>query len=119
MRKLAELLKDRPPAKQDHGSATPGRPVIYSLGESAYRVGNGRPVSVKENEDAVLEAFLEMPVMTSAVLKSRSGNPDAPIVLNRLRKRYQGIFAPAIDCPGVPGKGGYAATVEKATKDIS
>jgi hypothetical protein len=83
------------------------RNVIVSRGTRQYTIGNRDPIAVTPNEDAVLQAFLDMPAMTDPTLKAKAKHDDPGRVLRRLRTRYDGIFAPAITTPGRKSNGGY------------
>jgi hypothetical protein len=85
--------------------------VIIALGERQYRIGDFPPLSVEENEDSVLQTFLERPSMDGPTLIDKAGFDSAPRVLRTLRKKYQGRFAHAITLPGKKGEGGYHVAI--------
>lgn len=105
-------------AKQGEGE-TPGGAVIVSLGNRQYRVGSHPPVVVSENEDTVLQAFLEQANMDTADLIERSGVGRAARVLSDLASKYGGAFAPAIRRPGAKGKGGYFVSIQAAGNKLA
>ncbi len=55
--------------------------------------------------------------MDTKQLNAASGYTDAPKVLSRLTKRYDGLFSPAIDLPGNKSGGGYAVRIRLAASD--
>lgn len=113
-----ELAGDGTGAPAGGAGAASGAPmIVWRVGgddSRAYRVGDGRPVAVSEDEDTVLQAFIGEPAMQTKRLKERSGLDDPAAVIARLRQRYGGTFAEAIACPGGRGGGGYAADVRQA-----
>jgi hypothetical protein len=93
--------------QQSAPTPRPQRNVVLSLGARQYRIGKCRPLAVTPTEDAVLQAFLDSPAMNDPTLKAKTKQDEPGKVLRRLRTKYDGIFAPAIDTPGGNGKGGY------------
>jgi hypothetical protein len=89
--------------------------TIISLGKRQYQIGNAPPVTVEDNDDTVLQVFLEQATMHGPTLIAKAGFDRAPRVLNALKtKKYGGIFAPAIRCPKKKGTGGYFVNIIKA-----
>jgi hypothetical protein len=88
-------------------------PAIVSLGNRQYRIGNMRPVLVEENEDTVLQAFLEQASMDGPALVLKAGFDRAARVLNGLKSKYGGQFAAAIHTPGKRGQGGYHVEIRR------
>jgi hypothetical protein len=90
--------------------------TIVSLGDRRYRVGTRRPVTLEENEDNVLQALLDATghALDKTELQNAAGFNDAPRVLGRLRRKYDGIFGPAIRCPKKRGQGGYHVDIRDA-----
>jgi hypothetical protein len=86
---------------------------IVSLGNTCYRIGNHRAVSLLQPEDNVLQAFLETPVMTTAALIEVSGERRAAEILRRLKQKHGGMFASAIELPGKKSRGGYAVKIRR------
>jgi hypothetical protein len=95
---------------------------IKFLGERRYRVA-GRPITVSENEDYVLQAFLKAPGNThSMTTLSKAAGIDQSTCVRVLRKlkgsgstppAYDGIFTPFITLPGGKARGGYSVRVRK------
>jgi hypothetical protein len=88
--------------------------IIYHLRDLIYRVGDGRPNEVSNDENAILQAFLERPAMSEGTFQRVTGNTDARTILIRLLKKYDGTFAAAIQRPISKSSGGYYAIVRKA-----
>jgi hypothetical protein len=86
-------------------------PIITSLGNRIYRVGDGLPVQVSEKENRLLQAFINAPALKSEALIQRSKDCNAVKTLKSLRKNYTGYFADAIQCPGGKDGIGYQAVV--------
>jgi hypothetical protein len=110
-----ELLQHPEPApwRPDPPAA---RDEIISLGkldDGRYGIGDADPVTVTDIEDSVLQAFLSAPSMSAPQLVTKISDDRAPRVLGRLRKKYGGIFAPAIRCPGKKGQGGYSVRIRR------
>jgi hypothetical protein len=91
------------------------RPCIYCTGERQYRLDGGRAHALDENEDCVLQAFLQSgdgraPVaMGLATLREVSGVPHADKVLKRIAGKHG--FGAAIDLPKGKGRGGYGLNI--------
>jgi hypothetical protein len=93
-------------------------PTIIWHGNRCYQIGNVM-VSVSESEDWVLQAFVKTPAMGSKLLDEASGMSGARNVLVRLKKNYDGIFAPAIQMPSTKGAGGYRVNIRAAGRPES
>jgi hypothetical protein len=91
--------------------------VIVSLGGRRYRVGDHPALTLTENEDTVLLAFLEAPgnTLDKPALIDATGLENAAVILGGLKRKYGGTFAPAIRRPGKRGQGGYHAAVTSAS----
>jgi hypothetical protein len=92
--------------------------AILFYGDLQYGVGDRR-VTVTENEDNVLQAFLGSPALTKKQLIDKAGPKGSPAILAALRKKYGRLFAPYIKCPGAKGKGGYRVAVRLASDAAS
>jgi hypothetical protein len=89
-------------------------PTIFWLDDRTYRVDQSDSVAVSETEDGILQAFLGHPTLNLKALAKRAGKDEShvKIALGRLRKKWNGLLADAIYCPGRGGKGqGYRANV--------
>jgi hypothetical protein len=93
--------------------------TILALGERVYQIGDSDLFHLTDNEDSILQAFLEQGpgTMDQPTLDNRSGITDAAKILRKLQKRYGGIFAPAITCPGRKGRGGYHVRITDSCAD--
>jgi hypothetical protein len=93
----------------------PASTIVFQ-GNGVYAVGKDQ-FRVTEQEDCVLQAFLEQSAMTKDELTSMSGIDKAVDILRELQKqtKYGGVFAAAITMPGGRGQGGYRVRVVKAT----
>lgn len=100
-------------AKQGEGEK-PGAATIIAVGNRQYRIGSSSPVVVSENEDNVLQAFIEQASLDLPELAERSGVDRPARVLSDLASKYGGAFAPAIRRPGGKGKGGYFVNIQAA-----
>jgi len=89
--------------------------AILFHGPSTYSVLGHSPLTVTAVEDQVLRAFLAAPELDPVALKQRSGVARPADVLTRLRKKYGGIFAPAIVTPGRRRGGRYQVTIRAAS----
>jgi hypothetical protein len=106
-------VEPRPPEE----TASPTAELtIYWLCDQTYRVGGSEPIYVDEQDDCLLRAFIGHPVLNKPALVERSGIENSRVVtaLNRLTKKYHGVFAAAIRRPGKRGQGGYRAIVVDA-----
>ena len=92
-------------------------PVIECIGERTYRIEGGKAVTVPDQEDAVLQAFVGRSSHDSKSLDETSGYTDARKTLRRINQKYDGQFAPAIKFPGKANSGGYSASVTDARGD--
>jgi hypothetical protein len=90
--------------------AAAGSSWILSLGERQYRTESTDPITVTENEDRVLQAFLKRRTMNRDKLENTAFD-DAPRVLRKMRTKYGARFAGAITCPGRRGAGGYQVKI--------
>jgi hypothetical protein len=88
--------------------------AILCHGPATYSVTGHSPLKVTALEDQVLRAFLASPELDPVALKARSGVARPANVLTRLRKKYGGIFAPAIVTPGRRRGGLYQVTIRTA-----
>ncbi len=88
--------------------------AILCHGPATYSVPGHSPLTVTALEDQVLRAFLAEPELDPVALKARSGVARPADVLTRLRKKYGGIFAPAIVTPGRRRGGRYQVTIRTA-----
>ncbi len=97
------------------GPNPPGGPItaIVFVSPGVYRIGEGDPFKVDACYDEVLRPFLEQPAMDKRELVNKSGHNDAPRVLGRLRKKFDGRFAPFIHLPGKKGNLGYRVTIRQ------
>lgn len=91
-------------------SAPHGRAIVRH-GPASYSIDGHPPLTVTSVEDSVLRAFLEHPELDTAALRSKTGVPRPSDVLTRLRKKYGGVFASAIETPRQHGRGSYRITV--------
>jgi hypothetical protein len=94
--------------------ATPaGSPTIHWLGDRLYRVGSREQI-VNDTEDALLQAFLGQPTLDLRGLVRRTNldRGHLRIALGRLRKKWGGMFAGAVHCPGRKGSGYHARVVD-------
>jgi hypothetical protein len=91
------------------GSAT----AIEFVSPGLYRIGEGEPFVVDDCYDDVLQPFLEKSAMDKQDLINQSGRRDAPRVLSRLRKKYDGRFAQFIHLPGKKSNLGYRVTIRR------
>jgi hypothetical protein len=107
------------PAVPISDKAAPQAPeaVITFHGERRYSIGGSRIFVLEEKEDNVLQAFLDQPCMDSAELVEKAGFEDAPRILRNLRTKHDGIFDPAITCPGGRGKGGYHVAIRRYSSE--
>jgi hypothetical protein len=96
------------------GSASPN--TILSIGQRRYCIGGSPAVTVEENEDAVLQAFLEESPLDKNGLIDKAGFLEAPRVLKRLTTKHDGRLAPAIKLPGARGRGGYSVAILRASE---
>lgn len=96
-------------------------PVIVSFGRTengdwisnrTYQIGSAAPVTVEDNEDTVLQSFLDQPSMTGPQLVDAAGFARAPRVLLQLCRKYP-AFASAIRLPGTKGHGGYHVAIRR------
>jgi hypothetical protein len=108
-----EELKRRAVVLQAEQAQPAEPPVIWSLGDSVYRVGDGRPVEVSQSEDDILQAFMRHPAMGEKTLASETHDSNARTTLLRMLDKYDGVFAAAIHRPPGKSAGGYSATVRK------
>jgi hypothetical protein len=107
------------PASTEDATSEPA--PIVPLGNRNYQVGT-KTVVVEEREDEVLQAFTRfagkeprwIPLQKQALL-DQSGYPDAHRRLAHMKKKYPEM-APAIDCPGVKGRGGYKVRMQRPRK---
>lgn len=88
--------------------------AIITFGDRVYQVGHHRRAKLTENEDSVLQAFLEKPTMDKQELIDTAGFDSAPRVLQRLCKKHNSMFAPAITLPGTRGNGGYHVEIRRS-----
>lgn len=88
--------------------------AIVRHGPASYSIDGQPPLTVTTAEDSVLTAFLESPELDSAALRDKTGVPRPSDVLTRLRKKYGGVFAGAIETPRQRGGGSYRVTVRLA-----
>jgi hypothetical protein len=103
------------------GSASPTlADTIVWLGDRVYKIGDTRQL-VNDSEDCVLQAFLgdanrpAAPRLPEPDLRARSGVNDPAKVLRSLKKKYGGLFDPAIDPP--PQKGaGWGVRITRAAE---
>jgi hypothetical protein len=97
------------------GTVAPDDHTILSLGGRCYRIGASRPVTVTRRENDILLAFLRQPAMDKGQLAEVTGYAaeDAVKVLRELRRKYDGLFAPAIVMPGGRGQGGYHVAIRR------
>jgi hypothetical protein len=112
-----ELNKFMAMAREELKKRSPQPEPIISLGDGHYQIGAHPAITVEDNEDAVLHAFLRAPGHTlskEALIAATDGIKNAPRILQRLSDKYDGIFAPAIICPGHRGGGGYRVKIEAA-----
>jgi hypothetical protein len=89
--------------------------TIISLGNCLYRIDNSEQILVTDNEDNVLQAFLESPAMDSATLHDKSGVPYARRVLKKVSEKNNNLFSPAINFPGTKSGGGYRVSIQEDT----
>jgi hypothetical protein len=111
-RRLRELQRAAPSA-----TPAPQATVILALGNRQYRIGTTPPLTVSEREDTVLQAFLRptpLAAMDSPMLAQRCGYADGRAILARLREKYNGVLANAIELPGGKSKGGYRVRITNA-----
>ncbi|MCP4549676.1 MAG: hypothetical protein GY835_24740 [bacterium] len=87
--------------------------TIVFLGDATYKIGRHKPVRVDTNEDYVLQAFIQTPVLNKPALVKTSGVENPGRELRRLCEKYDGIFTDAITLPGGKGKGGYRVNVTR------
>jgi hypothetical protein len=91
----------------------PAKTIVFQ-GKGVYVVGRNQ-FRVTEQEDCVLQAFLEQPAMTKDELTAISGTEKAVDILRALRTtKYDGAFTGAISMPGGRGRGGYRVQVVRA-----
>jgi hypothetical protein len=110
------VICDARPVNGGNGHPTPdgkGRAILRH-GPATYSVSGHSPLTVTTLEDQVLRAFLAAPELDPAALKQRSGVARPADVLTRLRRKYGGIFAPAIVTPGRRRGGLYQVTIRTA-----
>lgn len=91
-------------------------PCILYHGNKQYSITGSDPFAVTDVEHFVLEAFInkKTSALSKSDLENASGVSDAVRYLRRLKKKYDGIFAPAIHLPGGKGRGGYRVTIRSA-----
>jgi len=89
---------------------------IQFLGNRQYLIGKHPPITLTDNEDNVLQAFLKQSSMDESQLIEQAGFDRAPRVLRELRDKYDKRFAPAIKTPGRKGSGGYQVKIVHAPK---
>jgi hypothetical protein len=93
-----------------------GIQAIRSLGDLRYQVGQEVPLRVTEDEDTVLQTFLEKPTrLFTRDLKAASGLEDPVSILRRLTTKYSGAFACCIVRPGRKASEGYFVKVVNGT----
>lgn len=113
-------LFDGEPAEQSAAlvsvptKSPPNGRAIVRHGPASYSIDGRPPLTVTSVEDSVLRAFLEHPELDTAALRSKTGVPRPSDVLTRLRKKYGGVFASAIETPRQRGGGNYRVTVRLA-----
>jgi hypothetical protein len=85
----------------------PAVPTIWSHGDRAYSRDGTTSYCVSEEEDSILQAFLEAgKAMDTPTLEDKSGSTNVPRAIKRLCQRYSGVFADAIRMTGGGGKRG-------------
>jgi hypothetical protein len=99
----------------------PSPAPMISLGNRNYEV-SGQTQVVEVNEDCVLAVFFRAAKgkvvwigMDKQKLINQSSYETAPRILRRMKSKYK-ILAPAIDCPGIRGRGGLKILVGKLRK---
>jgi hypothetical protein len=98
------ILNPHPPAEP---------PTIWDHGDLKYSRDKRNPYIVTEEEDNLLQVFLDNPTaMTKCELENESGVTNVSRVLRRLVKSYDGQFADAIRMPGKKCAGGYLIHVK-------
>lgn len=107
---LGEELAHLRALKRRHADAAP---FIVSHGDSAYSIGRQGPMKLTDPEDAVFQAFLGGKPLKHAELIKESNRENAPTILQGLKRRYDGMFAPAIRMPGGKSSGGYFVAVRR------
>ncbi|MBS0265426.1 MAG: hypothetical protein JSS02_26055 [Planctomycetes bacterium] len=90
---------------------TPDVPRIIHHSDNIFSIANHPQTALSDNEANVLITFVDRPTQTLTQLTRYSGVDDAARILTALKKRYDGIFAPAIHLPGGKGKGGYRVAI--------
>jgi hypothetical protein len=98
----------------------PRTTIIYH-GDRQYSIGKYDPIRLTDTEDMVLQAYLlsdpPLKAMDKPTLCKRSVE-HAPRVLAKLRGKYDGRFAPAIDTPeGKKAAGGYRVRISRGEGD--
>ncbi len=88
--------------------------IIYHGGK-VYSAPGSTPVSVSDNENNVLQAFLKNKALDTCDLKKTSGVDNAVTVLKRLQRRPS--FAPYIKTPGGKNGGGYRVSIRRAENE--
>jgi hypothetical protein len=91
------------------GRNPPHAPTIWHHGDRAYSRDGINSLVVTEEEDNVLQTFLESGrAMQTRAIEDKSGVTNVSRVIGRLREGYEGVFADAIRTPGgKKGAGGY------------
>lgn len=102
------------PANQTADDESEVKQSILFHRDKCYSVGNGDPFTVTENEDSVLQAFLDTPAMDTSELVRKSGVDRAAATLRSLKNKYDKRFSPFINLPGGKGKGGYSVRIRRA-----
>lgn len=89
-------------------SPAPDPPTIWSHGSNAYSIDGIDPVVVTEEENCILQAFLEKKTaLGTRDLESASGVNNVSRVVNKLMKKHDGVFARAGRVPGKTKGAGY------------
>lgn len=106
---LAEEIdtRARPPA-------VPDVKAVWYHEDGVYSVDGVQPLSVMDEDDKILRAFLREGIpMEAGKLTTKSGVSNVPRAIRQLCKRYNGVFAPFVRSPGSRGKGGYWIPVRR------
>jgi hypothetical protein len=104
---LRQITSQGPISGVPSVSQHPPNTIVFK-GSRQYQIGEHPPNMVTCPEDAVLQPFLKPPAIDDPALRGLANAVSEPgKILRGLRRKYNGMFAPAIDLPGGKGKGGY------------
>ncbi len=104
-----------PNPEEDGQTTLPLGAIIISHGNRQYSMAGHTLLTVDDNEDSVLQAFLTQPSMNHPTLIQLAGFDCAPRVLKGLTEKYNAVFALAVRLPRRKGAGGYTVAIQRAS----